>query len=90
MPQSNRTDLPTYKLLLAVNAGFDQVRRALSELAQTHGFEHREIVRFDRLAEEVRAAIASYLTGSLEAAETEQAGRLFKRRIARERKDEAL
>jgi hypothetical protein len=88
MSQSNRMNLEIYELLLAVNAGFEQVHRALSAAAQISGFKRREITRFNALAEETRAAIASYLTGVIELAETEQAGRLYKRRIARERSDE--
>jgi hypothetical protein len=90
MPQSNRMNPAIYEHLLAVNAGFEQVRRALSATAQTEGFERGEIARFNALAEETRAAIASYLTSVIELAETEQAGRLFKRRIARQRADETL
>jgi hypothetical protein len=81
-------DLSIYEQLLAVNAGFEQVRRALAALAQRRGFERGEIARFGGMADEARAAIASYLTGVIEAAETEEAGRLFSRRLARERKDE--
>jgi hypothetical protein len=81
-------DLPVYEQLLAVNAGFEQVRRALAALGQREGFERGEIARFGAMAEEARAAIASYLTNVIEMAETEKAGRLFNRRRILERKDE--
>ena len=88
MPQSNRMNLAIYEHLLAVNAGFDQVRRALAATSQAREFERGEIARFRALAEETRAAIASYLASVIELAETEKAGHLYKRRIARERTDE--
>ena len=81
-------DLPVYEHLLAVNAGFEQVRRALAALGQREGFKRGEIVRFGAMAEEARAAIASYPTNVIEMAETEKAGRLFNRRRVLERKDE--
>jgi hypothetical protein len=40
------------------------------------------------MAEEARAALSSYLTDVIEMAETEEAGRLWSRRLARERKEE--
>ena len=66
MPQSNRMDLPVYEQLLAVNAGFEQVRRALAALGQREGFERGEIARFGAIAQEARAAIASYVTNFIE------------------------
>jgi hypothetical protein len=88
MPQSNRMNLAIYEHLLAVNTGFEQVRRALSATAQNRRFERGEIARFHALAEETRAAITSYIASVIELAETEQAGLLYKRRIVRERTEE--
>jgi hypothetical protein len=88
MRQSNWMDLSVYEHLLAVNAGFEQVRRALAALGQRRGFERGEVTRFAAIAEEARAAIASYLTEVIAAAETQKAGRLSSRRLVRERTEE--
>jgi hypothetical protein len=90
MPQSNRINLSVYEHLLAVNAGFEQVRRALAALGQRRGFERGEIARLGAMAEEARAVVSSYLTDVIEMAETEEAGRLSSRRLARERKEEGF
>ena len=82
-------DLPIYEHLLAVNAGFAQVRHALAALAERPGFERGEMARFSEMAEEAKTAICSYLASVIEIAETEDAGRLSKRRRARERKEDA-
>jgi hypothetical protein len=88
MAKSNRMDLSVYEHLLAVNAGFAQVRHALAALAERRGFKRGEMARFDEMTEETRSAICSYLASVIEMAETQQAGRLPNRRRAREREEE--
>jgi len=80
--------LELYQQLWELHAGFEQVHRALRSLAQQRVFQAREIERLRSWLEEARAATASYLTGAIEQAETAEAGRLFKNRIARERKED--
>ena len=79
--------LEVYKQLWELHAGFEQVRRALRSLGEQATFRPREIDRLGAWLEEARAATASYLTGAMEDAETNEAGRLFKNRLARERKE---
>ena len=80
----------TYKHLLAMNQGFDQVRRSLQALAHCAPLKPSEIRRFEELAAETCAATNSYLLQALGAVETDRAGSLFVRRKARERKEEQL
>ena len=80
--------LDIYQQLWELHAGFEQVRRALRNLGQQPTFRIGEVERLDAWLEEAQAATASYLTGAIEEAETSEAGRLFKNRIARERKEE--
>ena len=80
--------LQIYEKLLALNVGFDQVPCALRDLSRSSRFDRAELARFRQLAEEARAATTSYLTAIIEAAETEQAGRYFHKRIHQEKQDE--
>ena len=80
--------LRVFEQVLAMNQGFDQVRRSLHALAKYPALQPAEIRRFERLAAEARAATNSFLLETLGALETDQAGRLFVRRRTRERKDE--
>ncbi len=52
------------------------------------GFHRSELGRFRALAQEARASTNPYLAAVIESAETDEAGRLFRQRLARERKDE--
>lgn len=90
MAQSKQRAMPldVYQQLWELHAGFEQVRRALQTLGQQPTFRIREIERLGAWLEEARAATASYLTGAIEEAETNEAGRLFKNRVARERKEQ--
>jgi len=83
-------DLQVYEHLLAVNAGFAQVHNALAALAERPGFESGEVARFREMAEEAKPATCSYLASVIEIAETKDAGRLSKRRRARERQEEGV
>ena len=80
--------LAVYEQLWELHAGFDQVRRALRSLAQHRTFHAREVERLGAWLEEARAATASYLTGAIEEAETNEAGRIFRVRRRRELKEE--
>ena len=77
-----------YEALCAMNQGYEQVRRSLKVLARHSDLEREEVHRFEQLAQEVCAATNSYLLEALGARETDQAGRLFVRRKARERQEE--
>lgn len=89
MPPLNRIDVSVYEYLLAINIGFEQARSALAALEQRQVFSRGEIARLGAMAEEARAAIASYLTEVIETEETAQAGRMSRRRLAHERREEA-
>jgi hypothetical protein len=87
-PKERRMPLEVYENLWQLHAGFEQVRRALRSLEQNRIFHAREIERLAAWLEEARAATASYLTGAIEEAESNEAGRLFRRRRAREQQEE--
>ena len=80
--------LEVYENLWQLHAGFEQVQRALRSLALNRTFHSGEIERLGAWLEEARAATASYLAGAIEEAETNEAGRLFRRRRAREQAEE--
>ena len=72
-----------------MNAGFDQVQRALAALEENRWFDRNEMERCRTLSAEAQAVINSYLANVIETTESEHAGRLFRRRRARERRDES-
>ena len=78
-----------YEQLWEINQGFDQVRRALEALRKVRLFNVAELQRCRDLAAENQASINSYLSHVIEEAETNRAGRLFRRRIARERTEDS-
>ena len=80
--------LPVYKHLFDINAGFDQVIRALADLRKREAFHRREIDHYIALSKEARASTNSYLIGGLERAETREAGRRFGKRWEREQREE--
>ncbi len=77
-----------YDQLCRMNQGFDEVRRSLQALSRYAVLQPEEIQRFERLVAEARAATNSYLLATLGTLESTEAGRLFARRIAQERKEE--
>ena len=80
--------LEIYHQLLSINAACEQVIGSLAAL-QKHGVFHgSELARFSNLWKETRAATNSYIVGMIEIAETEEAGRRFRKRLAQERSDE--
>jgi len=80
--------LPVYEHVLAINAGFEQVRRGFRALRRSPGFERSAIERFREQAEEDRAAAMSYIAEVIQTEETDEAGRRFRKRLARERKEQ--
>jgi len=84
MPRPN-----TYEHLLSINTGFELVRKGLGTLNRGNMFDRKELARFEAWSEETRSSINSYLLGVVEAAETDLAGRLYRRRLARERNDDS-
>ena len=72
----------------AMNRGFEQARRSLRALARHSRLEPAEVRRFEHMTAETCAAANSYLLEGLGAKATDEAGRLFARRTARERKEE--
>jgi len=86
MPQRERSmKLPVYAHVLALNVGFEQVRRGFRALGRSAGFERSAIERFSEQAEENRAAAMSYIAERIQKEETDEAGRRFRKRVARER-----
>ena len=77
-----------YQNLLLINSAFDQVVRSLVALGKHRRFHGAELERFRRQSNETRASLNSYLTAIIESAETDEAGRRFRRRIAQEKLDE--
>ena len=77
-----------YKQLLRINRGFAAVVRGLATLEKSRGFHRSELRRLSTRVRETRAAANSYLAATLESAETDEAGRLYAKRLAREKKDE--
>ena len=80
--------LAIYEHLFELNRGFEQVLRALESLSRIGKVDKTELHRLGAWSEESRASINSYLTSIIEQTETETAGRLYRRRLARERKEE--
>ena len=52
------------------------------------GFQRSELQRFREKSEEARAATMSYIAEVIETAETDEAGRRFGKRVARERQEQ--
>ena len=81
--------LVTYEHLLRLNAGFEEVHGGLAALSKDQKFDRTELRRLRAWSEEARASINSYLASVIEGTATETAGRLYRRRLARERKEES-
>jgi hypothetical protein len=77
-----------YKQLFRINRGFDAVLRGLGALGKHGGFHPSELRRVRGLIQEVRASTNSYLTAVIESAETDAAGRLFRKRTQREKAED--
>jgi len=77
-----------YEHLWRMNQGFHQVLGSLRVLRKHAAFDDHAIRRFEELAAEARAVTNSYLLEALGTVETDAAGRWFRKRLARERKEE--
>jgi hypothetical protein len=77
-----------YERVLAINAGFDQVRRAFQELRKCPGFQPSEVDRFRQETEEIRASAMSYIAEVIQTEEADAAGRRFRKRMARQRREQ--
>jgi hypothetical protein len=79
-----------YFQLWLINRAFDRVLKSLAVLRELPGFHRGEIDRFRNLSQETQSAMNSYLVSVVEVAETGKAGRHFRKRVARERKDDRV
>ena len=77
-----------YGQLFRLNEGFQEVLDSLQELRKQPSLEDQEIRRLEALTAEARAITNSYLLEALGTIETIEAGKLFRKRLARERKEE--
>ena len=77
-----------YLQLFRINRGFGAVLRGLAVLRDHGGFHASELRHFRALAEEARASTNSYLAAVIESAETDEAGRLFRKRTQREKAED--
>ena len=78
----------SYENLWRMNQGYDEVLKSLRVLRKHPAVDSQEVRRFEELAAEARAATNSYLLDMLGTMETEAAGHWFRKRLARERKEE--
>jgi len=81
-------DETVYLQLFRINRGFGAVLRALNVLRDHGGFHASELRHFRNLAKEARASTNSYLAAVIESAETDEAGRLFRKRMRREKAED--
>jgi hypothetical protein len=88
MRRSEVLEIDVYRHLLSINAGFNLVLRGLTALRKHAAFHRDELARFAALSKENRSATNSYLLGAIEIAETNEAGRRFRKRLAQQRADE--
>jgi hypothetical protein len=77
-----------YLQMWQINRSLDRVIEGLEALRRHPAFRRRQLDRCRALSQETRALINSQILGVIETIETEQAGRLYGKRLARERKDE--
>jgi hypothetical protein len=77
-----------FEVLCQINRGFQQAINGLATLRRHPAFHARELDRCADLAKENRAVINSYLAGMIEAAETAEAGRRYRKRRLQEKKEE--
>ena len=77
-----------YEQLNRINQSFDQVLDNLRSLRKHSALQNDEVRRFEALTAETRASINSYLLEAFATLETAEAGRLFRKRVVRERREE--
>ena len=78
--------LKAYEELYRMNTAYEQVISSISALRKERAFNRTELACLADQAREARASANAYLTEVLQEAELAEAGRLFKRRVRRERK----
>ena len=79
---------PVYEQLYRINGAFKQAIEGLTALRQFPPFHARELERCVALVKETRAVANSHLVGVIEDAEVAEAGRRYRQRRLRERKEE--
>jgi hypothetical protein len=77
-----------YEQLYRLNAGLDQALTSVDNLVRTGSFPKKQVSQFVDLIKETQAATNSFLVGIIEMDETTKAGKLFRRRRKRQRRDE--
>jgi len=77
-----------YEHLWRMNRGYQEVLESLRVLRKHPAVDSQELRRFEELAAEACAATNSFLLEALGTMETEAAGHWFRKRLARERKEE--
>ena len=89
-PETVESDsAPTiYERLFRINEAFDTVAVNLRLLGQHRWLKANQIRRFEELTAEARAAANSYLLEAFATQEAAEAGRMFRIRLARERKED--
>ena len=77
-----------YGRLNSINQSFEEVLDSLRDLRKHPALDENEVRRFEDLTAETRAGINSYLLEAFATVETGEAGRLFRKRLKRERREE--
>jgi hypothetical protein len=80
--------METYKHLYEMNAGYEQVIASLAELRRDRALDRATLRDLTDLAREARACSNACIAETLQELELAEAGRRFKRRITRERREE--
>lgn len=77
-----------YKHLDELNAAYDHVIASLQAFERNAAFNQDHLKRLGEFAREAKATSNAYLTGALHSIELANAGRWYRRRHRRERRDE--
>ncbi len=77
-----------YRELNRIHKGFEEVLDSLRSLRKHPSLQSNEVRRYEALTAETRASINSYLLEVFAPVETAEAGRLFRKRLERERREE--
>ena len=87
-PVSTQPGGELYERLFRINEGFATVALHLRLLRQHRWLHANQIRRFEEMTAEARAATNSYLLETFATQETKEAGRLFRKRLSREQKED--
>jgi len=77
-----------YKEMHRMNTGFEEVLDSLRSLRKHPSLQSDEVRRYEALTAETRASINSYLLEAFAPVESAEAGRLFRKRLQRERRED--